>query len=125
MGDGHDAGAAVHLLSFVRRLLVRETDQGGLALCTMLPDAWTGQNLEVHDAPTHHGTVSFAVRWHGDRPALLWDRKVRGGETGVVRITAPGLDPSWSSTEPKGEALLAAPPAATSGTATVTEGSFS
>ena len=39
----------------------------------MLPDAWLGQGIEVHDAPTHHGVLSFAVRWHGDRPALLWE----------------------------------------------------
>jgi hypothetical protein len=27
----------------------------------------------------------------------------------AVRLTAPGLDPSWSTTDAKGEALLAAP----------------
>jgi hypothetical protein len=105
MGDGHHGWAAADFLSFVRNLLVRETVDGGLALCSMLPDAWAGQNLEVHDAPTHHGTVSFAVRWHGERPALLWERKPRGGL--AVTITAPGLDPSWSTTDLKGEALLA------------------
>ena len=25
------------------------------------------------DAPTRRGPVSYSVRWHGDRPALLWD----------------------------------------------------
>jgi len=69
----------------------------------------TGQPIEVHDAPTHHGLVSFAVRWHGDRPALLWDlRPHAGSEPGPVRLTAPGLDAGWSSTERKGEALLEA-----------------
>ena len=108
MGDGHHGWAAADFLSFVRQLLVRETGDRGLALCSMLPDAWTGQPLEVHDAPTHFGAVSFAVRYHGERPALLWDLKVRG-DGAPVRITAPGLDPSWSTTTPKGEALLAAP----------------
>ncbi|HUP86950.1 MAG TPA: hypothetical protein VM143_14950 [Acidimicrobiales bacterium] len=120
-GVGHDARVTAAFLSFVRHLLVRETVDGGLALCSMLPDGWTGQNLEVHDAPTHHGTISFALRWHGDRPALLWERETRdvrvGG--GPVRITAPGLDPSWSTTDPRGEALLAAPAAPV-----VVEGSF-
>jgi hypothetical protein len=52
---------------------------------------------------------------------LLWDRKVRPGSEGVtVRLTAPGLDPSWSTTEPKGEALLAAP-----SSTPLAEGSFS
>ena len=128
MGDGHHGWAAADFLSFVRQLLVRETFDGGLALCSMLPDAWTGQPIEVHDAPTHFGPVSFAVRYHGDRPALLWDLKRREG-TGPVRLTAPGLDPSWSTMEAKGEALLAGPASSTDEPPTTppldVEGSFS
>ena len=105
MGDGHHGWAAADFLSFVRNLLVREVE-GGLALCTMLPTAWQGQHLEVEHAPTHHGRLSFAVRWHGDRPALLWELERRDGQ-GPVRITVPGLDPSFATTEPRGEALLA------------------
>jgi hypothetical protein len=103
MGDGHHGWAAADFLSLVRALLVREVD-GGLALCTMLPPAWQGQPLEVEHAPTHHGDLSFAVRWHGDRPALLWELVPRHGP---VRITAPGLDPSFVSHELRGEVLLA------------------
>lgn len=111
MGDGHHGWAAADLLTFVRNLLVRETHDGGLALCSLVPDAWLGQGIEVHDAPTHFGLLSFAVRWHGDRPALLWELARHDG-VGDVRITAPGLDPAWSSTDAKGDALLApvAPP---------------
>ena len=82
---------------------MQETDDG-VALCSVIPDDWLGQGVEVHDAPTTHGLVSFAVRWHGDRPALLWD--VPEG----VRVSAPGLDPTWSSAQPKGDALLAPVP---------------
>lgn len=108
MGDGHHGWAAADFLSFVRNLLVREVD-GGLALCTLVPDAWMGQPLEVHDAPTHFGRLSFALRWHDDRPALLWDLTPHDG-VGPVTFTAPGLDPTWRSSEPRGEALLAAVP---------------
>ena len=104
MGDGHHGWAAADFLSMVRNLLVRETDDG-LALCTLLPDAWVGQEIEVHDAPTHHGSISFAVRWHGDRPALLWDLRPHD-DAPAVRITAPGLDPAWATTDVKGETLL-------------------
>jgi hypothetical protein len=124
MGDGHHGWAAADFLTFVRNLLVREVD-GGLALCSMLPEGWVGQNLEVHDAPTHEGLVSFAVRWHGDRPALLWDLRRREGAAGAVRLTAPGLDPSWSTTEAKGEALLAAGAAPPRQATPEAEGSFS
>jgi hypothetical protein len=72
----------------------------------MLPEGWAGQPIEVHDAPTPYGRLSFAVRWHGDRPALLWELD-RYPNRPVPRLTAPGLDASWSSTEPRGEALLA------------------
>jgi hypothetical protein len=44
------------------------------------------------------------VRWHGARPALLWD--VPPG----TRVRAPALDPTWSSTKASSEALLSAPP---------------
>jgi hypothetical protein len=106
MGDGHHGWAAADFLSFVRQLLVREVP-GGLALCTLLPDGWLGQGIEVHAAPTHRGRLSYAVRWHGDRPALLWELAPHeGGGVGPVRLTAPGLDPSWSTTVLQGEALL-------------------
>jgi len=115
MGDGHHGWAAADFLSFVRNMLVRETDdaQPGLALSTMIPDDWWGRGLEVHNAPTHFGKLSYAVRWHGDRPALLWELEPFDGVDGV-RLTVPGLDPVWSSTEHRGEALLA-PVTATQG----------
>ncbi len=107
MGDGHHAWAAADLLSFVRTMLVRETDDG-LALVSMIPERWYGQGLEVHDAPTRFGTISFALRWHGERPALLWELEPHDPQVAVV-ISAPGLDPAWRSTDLRGDALLEAP----------------
>lgn len=108
MGDGHHGWAAADFLTFARNLLVREAADG-LVLCSMLPDEWLGQGLEVHDAPTHFGTLSYAVRWHGDRPALLWELEPHAAASTLrkpVTLTAPGLDSAWSTTELKGEALL-------------------
>ncbi|HUV09767.1 MAG TPA: hypothetical protein VMX12_02245 [Acidimicrobiia bacterium] len=101
-----EAGAS--LLLAVRGMLAHEGPPGGDAAPTVtvvaaLPDAWKGQPIEVHEAPTRLGPVSFAVRWHGARPALLWDAPPG------TRLVAPGLDPTWSTEEPSGEALLAAP----------------
>jgi hypothetical protein len=113
MGDGHHGWAAADFLSLVRNLLVRETSGSapGLALCSMIPDEWWGRGIEVHDAPTHAGRLSYAVRWHGDRPALLWELEpFDARDTNAVRLTAPGLDAAWSSTEARGEALLAPVP---------------
>ena len=73
--------------------------------------ATDGQEVAARDtvaesaAPTAHGLVSYAVRWHGDRVALLWEVEPNEGH-GPVRLTAPGLEPGWSTTERRGEALL-------------------
>ena len=108
---GDDPRAAAAFVAAVRDSLVRE-GKSSLELLNVVPDSWLGQGVEVHDAPTRHGMLSYAVRWHGARPALLWelDRgrvRRRTSGRGTVTITAPGLDPSWSTTEPAGEALLA------------------
>ena len=115
MGDGHHGWAAADFLSFVRTMLVRETSTG-LALLSMVPDRWTGQGIEVHDAPTRFGTISFALRWHGTRPALLWELEPHDPDRAVV-LTCPGLDPAWRTTEARGEALLAEPVGAAAGRA--------
>ena len=106
MGDGHHGWATADFLNFVRTMLVRESGSE-LVLCSMLPDAWAGQEVEAHKVPTHFGPVSFAIRYHGSRPALLWDLELRAGVDRPTRITAPGLDPAWSTDDLRGEALLA------------------
>ena len=79
---------------------------GGALLPFGLPDTWLGQAVEVYGVPTAaDSSVSFALRWHGERPAVLWE------QTGdPVRLTAPVLDPDWATGERSGEALWAAPP---------------
>jgi hypothetical protein len=99
MGDGHHGWTAADVLNFVRMLLVRETD-GGLVLLSLLPQQWRGGRIAVCQAPTHHGLLSYEVTWQGDRPVLRWQRH---GEPGI-RLSAPGLDPAWSTTEPAGVA---------------------
>ena len=95
----------------MRCLLVRD-EPDGLALLPVFTDAWYGGGIEVHDLPTDWGRLSYAVRWHGQRPALLWDVEPWESSTGSIRLTVPGLDPTWSSTDGRGEALLGevAPP---------------
>ena len=75
--------------------------------------AWNGQSFEAMEIPTSWGLLSVAVRWHGVRPALLWDleRWSDGRPLRPFRLTASGLDPAWSSDEASGEALLAPPTA--------------
>lgn len=69
-----------------------------------LPSAWLGHNFEVFGVPASaSGTVAYAVRWHGDRPAVLWEQSP--GADGRSTLTAPALAPTWKSADVSGEAL--------------------
>jgi hypothetical protein len=90
-------------LTALRGVFVQE-DGAAVALLPGFPPDWLGQSLKVSDAPLRAGPLSFAVRWHGARPALLWDASEG------VELRAPALDPGWSTTDRTGETLLAEPP---------------
>lgn len=105
---GDDLAAQANFVLAVRGLLLAEREDG-IAIVPHHPDAWYGGGIEVHEAPTNFGTFSFAVRWHGTRPALLWQLDPHPG-VGPVTLTAPGLDPTWRTVEPRGETLLSEVP---------------
>jgi hypothetical protein len=117
-GDGHSPASTAAFLRLVRSLAALDDDKG-IDLLPVVPTEWLGQPIEVHDLPTRHGRLSFAIRWHGERPALLWDLVGQAdpaiaagrGPSASVTLRCSGLDPVWSSTEQRGEALLSAPPA--------------
>ena len=70
-----------------------------------IPAAWLGQSIEAHGIPTGtSSSISLAVRWHGARPAVLWEQA-----GGPVELTAPTASPTWSSREISGEVLWPAP----------------
>jgi hypothetical protein len=90
---------------FVAQVEQRIADDGRL-LPLGIPRRWLGSNFEVHGVPTGpRSTVGFAVRWHGERPAVLWEQH---GPTQL--LSAPAVDAEWSSDAAAGEALWAAPP---------------
>ena len=94
--------------------LVAETPNQ-LMMLPALPESWQGASVDVRSLETRHGRLSFSVRWHGSRPALLWelapaDRSAIGRAADGVTLLC-GLDPSWSASSLEGEALLSADPA--------------
>lgn len=105
-GTDRSTSESVRFASNARRLMVAERDDG-IALIPVVPKGWIGQSVEAHDVGTRFGTVAFAVRWHGERPALLWE--IEGPDPAVPVVVTCGLDPDWSSSERSGETLLAAP----------------
>ena len=98
-----DPGPAGRLVR-ARAGLVRDADRGIEILCD--PPA-PGVDVEVHDAPTRHGRLSFALRWHGEHPALLWELTPDDGtRRRPVELRAPALAPGWTTQELVGETLL-------------------
>lgn len=82
-------------------------DRGEL-LPAGLPTAWVGQSIEAYGLPTVAGsTLAYAIRWHGERPALLWEQS---GDS--IALTSPRLAPSWSTNDATGETLWPPPPGA-------------
>ena len=69
------------------------------------PEAWNQSSLDARSLATRHGVLSFSVRWHGPRPAVLWDLQPRRAEDPGVTLRC-GLDDSWATESRAGEALL-------------------
>ena len=100
-GDSVDKAAEFWIAA--RSLLIDDqTGSTALRLLPEFPHAWKGGDVEVYGANTRFGRLSFGIRWHGYRPALLWDLESEQ----PVTITCPGLDPDWFTTEYRGETLL-------------------
>ena len=96
--SGHDRAANAALVRAVRSLLVRD-ESDGLALLPVFTDGWYGGGIEVHDLPTDWGRLSYGVRWHGQRPALLWelepwDPSAPASDSPCPASTRPGPPPS-------------------------------
>ncbi len=99
---------------YVSRWLEQRGARGSQILPAGIPTAWWGINFEMHGLPIglpderrgmSQSAVSFAVRWHGDRPAVLWEIT---GE--AVTLTSPEAAPDWQTSDVYGEALWPPPP---------------
>lgn len=102
LGDAH---VAANTVISVRNAIVN--DATTIDCLPGYSSSWRGRSVDVSHVPMHHGELSYAVRWHGDKPALLWELT----DSKRATITARALDPTWSTTQASGEALLATPPA--------------
>ncbi len=103
------AAIAVRLAVILDLALIE--DAHGLVILPAFTDAWFGASIEAHGLRTRWGVASFAIRWHGERPAVLWEVIPDPGVDTAAEaplFTAPGLDPQWSGRGWTGDALLAA-----------------
>ena len=102
--DGLVALSGVRQIAWIESQLVVQRPDYVIEICPRGIDAaWLGANFECHKlvaSPEH--LISFAVRWHGEKPALLWEID---GPIGA-RVVASAVDHTFSSTEMRGETLL-------------------
>ncbi|MBT8241099.1 MAG: hypothetical protein KJN63_07715, partial [Acidimicrobiia bacterium] len=109
-GDDEVGPAAVAVRS-LRSLVVSESWAVGQPQVALFPKgfpaAWRGGPAEVHSVPTAFGDVSAAIRWHGARPALLWEFERADHVMAPVSLRCRSLDPDWVTTDRRGEVLLA------------------
>ena len=94
-----------YFITWVERRISDVQADGGRLLPSGMPAGWEGNNFEVYGVPTGaQSSVSFAVRWHGERPAVLWEQSGQ-----PVTLTSPAIAPGWQTRELKGEALWPQP----------------
>ena len=81
-----------------------------------VPEPWVGAPIDAGSLVTRHGRLSFSLRWHGPRPAVLWEWETpkaveagNVGNAGAGPVLRCGLDPTWHSNAATGEALLRSP----------------
>lgn len=69
-----------------------------------------GQPLDVRNLPTPFGRLSYAIRWHGERPALLWECSTIHDDqrADALVLRAPRFG-EWQASGARGDALLPAP----------------
>ena len=77
-----------------------------LVIAPFIPAEWIGAPVDTRGLVTSHGQLSFSVRWHGTRAALLWELVPPTQRPWSPVTLRCGLDASWTTSEPSGEALL-------------------
>jgi hypothetical protein len=103
-GDATDADqvpdTASCVPSWVERRLVVSDEHSAQLMPHLFPSSWLGVDFEVHGLVVGlESALSFAVRWHGERPAVLWE------------VSGPSLRLShgdWATDQSSGEALWSA-----------------
>lgn len=72
---------------------------------------WLGQKMSFTNVPTMGGRLSVAMRWHGERAALLWEfvGPASGQPALEFNLRCTRVDPTFSTSERSGEALLEPP----------------
>jgi hypothetical protein len=104
---GGDVAALADRLCPVLDLAGCDSAAGVEVLGSVSP-SWLGAAMDVRSLRCAWGSLSWSLRWHGERPALLWEIEAAEGlgEDPAPTVRAPGLDPGFVGLGWSGEALL-------------------
>ena len=90
--------------AWVERHLVISDEHSAELMPRSFPPTWLGIDFEAHGlAIGLASTLSFAIRWHGDRPAVLWEvdgppMVLRHGEWTTDQLSGEALWPAVAVT---------------------------
>jgi hypothetical protein len=100
----HTAPEGVRVAAWLDEQLVSPRRDGAVSLMGWgIPRLWRGVSFDCRNiAADATRTVSFGVRWHGEKPAVLWEVN---GDEGLV-LDAGLTDPTFRSVQRAGETLL-------------------
>ena len=110
-GCGDSPHARASLVVGLLSLCLAERGHGEVDVLPGASPRWLGQKVSFTNMPTAAGRLSVALRWHGERAAILWELADHHGNGPAPDFTlrCSRLDPDFASTERSGEALLAVP----------------
>ncbi len=85
-------------------------DSTSVAILATFDESMLGQPIDVRNLPTPFGRLSYAIRWHGERPAILWECVAIHDDQipDALVLWSPRFG-DWRGTGPRGEALLPVP----------------
>jgi hypothetical protein len=85
-------------------------DSTAVSILPGFDEPMLGQPIDVRNLPTPFGRLSYAVRWHGERPAVLWECVAihDDQDPSALKLVAPVFG-HWSGSGERGETLLPVP----------------
>ncbi len=103
---------AIRLHQLVRAHIeaVARCSAGGVDVLAGMVPSTLGTALDARNIPTPFGRLSYSVRWHGERPALLWEcTAIHDDQRAADLVLTSDRFGGWSGTGARGDALLPAP----------------
>ncbi|MCK9554815.1 hypothetical protein M0R36_03230 [bacterium] len=90
IGDVPHGWSAAFYILLLRNMLIRE-ENNQIVLCPAVPESWfeEGKSIEVKDAPTHFGKISFRLECLAGEKVIRLDIGMKAPPSGGFKIKIP------------------------------------